>query len=363
LKFARIIAAIFSMMPVLVFSPVAALAQTTAQPASAASQQADPSAADPVGNVATLQGRADVTRQGVTSPLKMRDDIFKNDLLHTEINGTLGVTFNDDTTLNLRSNSSVSIDNYIYEDGGKNNAALLNIALGTVAFVASAVARTGDMKIATPTATLGIRGTTGLVEVPAAGSSGSVGIKLYPDQDGRVGHIEVNGRDGTRLGLLSEGATGFAIRPGAGGRFSAVPLQISPQEAVRDRAIVQQVHAAQTVGHQVVAQQRVLRQQRNPQSRPGQQNQPARQNSQPQNARPQNARPGLPGRQPNAPNPAAPQNQRTPSPEQPEQRNPNAPNNGPKPLLQRPGQRNPLGLPPKRAPKNPEGGKRGKRPE
>ena len=103
---------------------------------------------------------------------------------------------------------------------------LFDIAKGTVAFVAAAVAKTGDMRISTPTATLGIRGTTGLIEVPEGASAtgaNNVAIKLYPDADGRVGQIEVNGRDGTRLGSLTQGASGFTIRPGAGGRLSAQP--------------------------------------------------------------------------------------------------------------------------------------------
>ena len=72
------------------------------------------------------------------------------------------------------------------------------------------------MKITTPTATLGIRGTTGLVEVPegaAANNPHNVAVKLYPDADGRVGRIEVNDRAGARLGFLTQGASGFTIRP------------------------------------------------------------------------------------------------------------------------------------------------------
>jgi hypothetical protein len=119
------------------------------------------------------------------------------------------------------------------------------------------------MKISTPTASLGIRGTTGLVEVPegaAANNPNNVAIKLYPDADGRVGRIEVNDRSGARLGALTQGSSGFTIRPGAGGRFNAAPLLISPQQAQRDQGIVRQVHAAQSVGRQIVTQQRALRQ-------------------------------------------------------------------------------------------------------
>jgi hypothetical protein len=159
------------------------------------------------------------------------------------------------------------------------------------------------MKITTPTASLGIRGTTGLVEVPQGGAAaGTHYIKLYPDPDGRVGHIDVHDRSGVRLGSLTQGSSGFTIRPGAGGRVTAAPLVISPQQAARDQGVVRQVHAAQVVGRQVVTQQRALRQ-ANPNRTPrsNQPGQPQRQNSLPQ-------RPGSP-QQPGSPNRPAQQGQ------------------------------------------------------
>ncbi len=225
---------------------------------------AQAAADEPIGNVATLTGTASVIRNNAPTPLKLQDDIFLNDVLQTAANSTLGVTFNDATTFNLTANAKITVDSYVYEDGGKQNAALFDVTKGTVAFVAAAVAKTGDMKISTPTATLGIRGTTGLVEVPegaaAVAGANNVAIKLYPDPDGRVGQIEVNDRAGARLGFLTQGSSGFTIRPGAGGRFAAAPLLISPQQALRDQGIVRQVHAAQSIGRQIVTQQRALRQ-------------------------------------------------------------------------------------------------------
>ena len=185
---------------------------------------------EPVGNVATVTGKASVIRNDPTTPLKVKDDIYLNDIVQTAANSALGITFIDATTFNLKASAKITIDNYVYEDGGKNNAAIFDVAKGTAAFVAASVAKTGDMKITTPTATLGIRGTTGLVEVPegaAANNPNNVAIKLYPDADGRVGRIEVNDRAGARLGFLTQGASGFTIRPGSGGvRFAAVPLAI-----------------------------------------------------------------------------------------------------------------------------------------
>jgi hypothetical protein len=334
-----------ALMPEGAPSGLAKLAQT--QPAQApapatASSPAQPAAADPVGNVATLTGTATVIRNRDSLPLKLQDDIFRDDVLQTSANSTLGVTFTDATTFNLTANARIKVDSFVYEEGGKQNGALFDITRGTVAFVAAAVAKTGDMRISTPTATLGIRGTTGLIEVPqdtTAASANNVAIKLYPDPDGRVGRIEVNGHDGARLGALTQGASGFTIRPGAGGRFAAVPLAIPPQQALRDQGIVRRVHAAQNVGRQIVTQRRIQRQQNppgaNPPRQPGLQKQnvvpPQKQNALPkQPATPQPGLPKQPGqqrqpqqqapglqRQPNAPGspqpPSAPGSQQPPA--------------------------------------------------
>jgi hypothetical protein len=252
-------------------SPPAA-AQPVA-PAAAAPSQPQPSQpqsnADPVGSVATLQGSASVTHNNAASALQLRESIYKGDALQTGIDGTLGVTFDDDTTFTLEPNSRITVDNFVYQDGGTDNAATFKVLHGTVAFIAAQVAHTGNMVIETPISSLGIRGTTGLIEVPAdaaAAGAGGVSIKLYPDADGRVGRIEVFGSDGSRLGILDRGATGFSVRagaPGAAQRFTAVPLRISAQEAERDRSFVRRAFSTQLVGRQINVQRRNLQQQRN----------------------------------------------------------------------------------------------------
>ena len=270
-----------------------------------------------------MTGSASVIRNDKTTPLKVKDEIYLNDVVQTGANSALGITFIDATTFNLKASTKITIDNYVYEDGGKSNAAIFDVAKGTAAFIAASVAKTGDMKITTPTATLGIRGTTGLVEVPegaAANNPNNVAVKLYPDADGRVGRIEVNDRAGARLGFLTQGASGFTIRPGAGGaRFAAVPLAIPQAVMLRDQGFVRQLHSTQNVGRQLVFQQREFRRanpgfvnpnrpirqlqpgQQRPnglpgQVRPGQQQQPGQLNRPGQTR--QNGLPGQPGQPP-----------------------------------------------------------------
>jgi hypothetical protein len=100
-----------------------------------------------------LQGGATVTRaKAAAAALKISDAVYKNDVLQTGANAALGVTFDDETTLSLSANAPIVIDEFVYEKGAKGNKAVFNIARGTVAFVASLVAKTGDMTITTPTA-------------------------------------------------------------------------------------------------------------------------------------------------------------------------------------------------------------------
>jgi hypothetical protein len=234
--------------------PVTARAQTQASLAQASDDQ--------VGQVATLQGSATVTRGNATAAaLKINDPVFKYDVLQAGANSLLGVTFDDETTLNLSASARITVNEFVYQESSRSNVALFNVVRGTVAFVAGQAAKTGDMKMTMPNATLGIRGTTGVVDVPdsAAGGAAEPKIKLYPDADGRVGRIEVFDRQGGRLGALTQGASAFAIRPGAGGRLAAVPFQIPPQEAARDRGVVQRLFASHNIGRRMAIQRRQTR--------------------------------------------------------------------------------------------------------
>jgi hypothetical protein len=184
--------------------------------------------------------------------------------------------------------------------------------------------------------------------VPAGASAtaaNNVAIKLYPDADGRVGRIEVNDRAGARLGFLTQGSSGFTIRPGSGGaRFAAVPLVMTPQMVARDQGFVRQVHSTQILGRRVFDEQRAFRRANpgfvNPNrpirsGQPGQPGGPQRQNGLPgQNRRgapqqpglqnrPGQQQPGAPNRQDLQPRPSQPQQPgqpgQTPRPGQPQQ--------------------------------------------
>lgn len=84
----------------------------------------------------------------------------------------------------LASNAKMVLNEMIYDPNGSDNKSLLSLVQGTISFVAGATAKHGDMKVDTPVATMGIRGTAVLVEIdfevpgqggapPARGNSGA----------------------------------------------------------------------------------------------------------------------------------------------------------------------------------------------
>src|SRR5262249_15115962 len=98
------------------------------------------------------------------------DPVYKGDVVQTGANGKVGITFADGTTFTLSSNARMVLNEFVYDPNGKSNSTLFSLSKGTFTFVAGQVAKTGDMKIDTPIATLGIRGTTPHVEISDDGT-------------------------------------------------------------------------------------------------------------------------------------------------------------------------------------------------
>jgi hypothetical protein len=101
---------------------------------------------------------------------KVGDPVYKGDVVQTGADGKVGITFTDGTAFNLSSNARMVLNEFVYDPNGKSNSTLFNLSKGTFTFVAGKVAKTGDMKIDTPVATMGIRGTTPHVEISDDGT-------------------------------------------------------------------------------------------------------------------------------------------------------------------------------------------------
>jgi hypothetical protein len=101
---------------------------------------------------------------------KVGDPVYRGDVIKTGADGRVGINFADDSSFNLSSNASMEMNEFVYNPAGKSNSTLISLAKGTFTFVAGNVAKTGSMKVDTPVATLGIRGTTPHIEISDDGT-------------------------------------------------------------------------------------------------------------------------------------------------------------------------------------------------
>jgi Ca2+-binding RTX toxin-like protein len=150
------------------------------------------SAGDSVGRVDTIKGDVFVTRtDGSKIKAATGLEIFQGDVVETDADGAIGIVFADDSTFSLAEAGQMTIDEMVYDPGGQQGTAALSVAQGVFTFVSGQIAKTAvdAMVINTPTATLGIRGTSGGGK--ASPTKGDV-FSLFQDAGGGTGEIIIN---------------------------------------------------------------------------------------------------------------------------------------------------------------------------
>ena len=88
--------------------------------------------------------------------------------------GKVGITFADNTRVQVNENSKLVIDDFVYDPKNKGAGKLaLNMAGGTVRYASGAIAKNNPSKVAinTPTATIAVRGTDFTMTVDELGAS------------------------------------------------------------------------------------------------------------------------------------------------------------------------------------------------
>ncbi|AWN40063.1 cadherin-like domain-containing protein [Methylobacterium durans] len=195
-----------------------------------APQASDASAA--IGRVQTVTGSASVVRNGVTVALHVGDLVYKGDVVQTERGSSLAVSFLDGTLFSLSASARMLLNEMVYKAEGESNSALFSLVQGSITFVAGKVAKTGDMKIGTPVATMGIRGTAVHVQIDA--DNGTTRLSVMTEPDGHTGRFEVYDRDDpTRLLFtVSDPGNAFIVSPNG-------PLQVKFEQVAKTPADLQ----------------------------------------------------------------------------------------------------------------------------
>ena len=119
-----------------------------------------------IAQVKTVSGQVTVKRaSGQTSP-KPGDLLFERDTIVTGADGAIGITFIDNTVMSAGPNSEISLEQFKFDSSNFNGSMLTQLRKGTLSVVSGDIARSspGAMKVRTPAATLGVRGTRFVAE-------------------------------------------------------------------------------------------------------------------------------------------------------------------------------------------------------
>ena len=106
-------------------------------------------------------------RGGKAIPVHVGDPIEERDTIETGPDGSIGITFQDGTTFAAGPSTNLIIENFRFDTRTVKGSLLAKMKRGSLAVEAGEITKTSPdaMKITTPGAILGVRGTRFLVSV------------------------------------------------------------------------------------------------------------------------------------------------------------------------------------------------------
>ena len=152
-----------------------------------------------IGKITTAEQSFTIQRGDQTLTLNEGDFIYLDDVISA--GGTaVGIAFADETTMSVDPNSTMVIDDFVYDPEnptvGSMNA---NVLEGNFSFVSGQIAKVGNdaMKVTTPVLTIGVRGTQVAGKANTDGEENE--IVLLPNEDGSVGQVMIKNESGEVL--------------------------------------------------------------------------------------------------------------------------------------------------------------------
>ena len=168
-----------------------------------------PSWAENVGQATRVQRFAYQTPpQAQKSPIFRMNPIVKNARLETVPSGALEVTFTDGSRLTLGASSAIVVDNYVYAGPQGAGQQTLKMTRGLFRFVSGAMPK-DQVKLQTPSVTIGIRGTVVKANVRNDGSS----VIFFEHGQGNVQNAAGQNVQMTEGDMVEVGADGSIGNP------------------------------------------------------------------------------------------------------------------------------------------------------
>ena len=158
-----------------------------------------------IGNITELGSiLPDIMRKSGTVPGAKGTGVEMDDTIRTG-NGKIGITFQDDTKVQITENSRLVIDDFVFDPKKGSGKLAVNVAMGTVRYASGQIAKNSPQNVAieTPSATVTVRGTDFTATVDEIGRSTVILLPSCPrgfknvTKDCVTGEISVTSDAGT----------------------------------------------------------------------------------------------------------------------------------------------------------------------
>lgn len=120
-----------------------------------------------IATVRTAHGDVSIQRDSAKEPLLTGNGLIEGDIVTTSRSGNVSLLFVDGTQLSLGPSTSIIINRYLFTPKKKEYAFELKLNKGSAIYSSGKMSKLApeSVKIQTPQATIGVRGTKFLVEV------------------------------------------------------------------------------------------------------------------------------------------------------------------------------------------------------
>ena len=124
-------------------------------------------AAAQIGQIKNASGQVSIIRNNAQQPARPGDLVEKADVITTGPDGSVGLTFIDNSRFSAGPNSRIELRQFTFNPTTQEGEFVTGMKGGTLAIVSGQIAKHSPdaMKVVTPTTILGVRGTTFAVKV------------------------------------------------------------------------------------------------------------------------------------------------------------------------------------------------------
>jgi hypothetical protein len=121
---------------------------------------------------------------GSTTTLTIGARVLHKERIHTSPTGSVQLLFLDKSTLSIAPNTTLVIDEFVYDPASKSGQMLTKLTQGTLQYIGGELSHQGAVTVETPAAVIGIRGGIGIL---TQGPKGLQALNLNGLQTGQNG--------------------------------------------------------------------------------------------------------------------------------------------------------------------------------